>query len=208
MNPASDHDPAREYVHNAVALDQAPLLRYASRLLGDPDRARDVVQDTFVRLVGQPRSEVEGHPAEWLFTVCRNRALDVLRKEGRMKRFAEGEVERLAADSPRPVVVPRFDPAGYARLRAGLEAGVRPLADAVQIEDLINHFASGDASPAEDALAIHAEVAVAPWNPTHRLIRVGIKAEPEPAGGRIRRVRVELRFDANQVRTHRRRVRS
>lgn len=102
MNPASDHEPAREFVQNAVVQYQAPLLRYAARLLGDPDRARDVVQDAFVRLVAQPVAEVEGHLAEWLFTVCRNRALDVMRKEGRMKRFADGEVERIAADSPRP----------------------------------------------------------------------------------------------------------
>ncbi|GAB1488925.1 sigma-70 family RNA polymerase sigma factor [Opitutaceae bacterium] len=102
MNTASDHDAAREFVQNAVVQYQAPLLRYAARLLGDPDRARDVVQDTFVRLVAQPVAEVDGHLAEWLFTVCRHRALDVMRKEGRMKRFADGEVERIAAEAPRP----------------------------------------------------------------------------------------------------------
>lgn len=102
MSPTSDHEPAREFVQDAVAQYQAPLVRYAARLLGDPDRARDVVQDTFVRLMDRPVAEVDGHLAEWLFTVCRNRALDVLRKEGRMKRFAEGEVERIAADAPRP----------------------------------------------------------------------------------------------------------
>ena len=70
---------------------QAPLTRYATRLLhGDADRARDVVQDTFVKLMGQTPEAVDGHAVEWLFTVCRHRALDVLRKEGRMKRFAEG----------------------------------------------------------------------------------------------------------------------
>lgn len=102
MNSTSDHEPAREFVQHAVAQYQAPLLRYAGRLLGDSDRARDVVQDTFVRLVGQPVAQVDGHLAEWLFTVCRNRALDVLRKEGRMKRLAEGEVDQIAADTPRP----------------------------------------------------------------------------------------------------------
>jgi len=82
---------------------QAPLTRYASRLLGgDADRARDVVQDTFVKLMGQPPDAVNDHAVEWLFTVCRHRALDVLRKEGRMKRFADGEVERVRATDPRP----------------------------------------------------------------------------------------------------------
>ncbi|MBL9214325.1 MAG: sigma-70 family RNA polymerase sigma factor [Opitutaceae bacterium] len=91
------------FVQAAVERHQAPLRRYAARLLGgDVDRARDVVQDTFVRLMAQPAAAVDGHVAEWLFTVCRNRALDVLRKEGRMKRLAEGQAERLAAAEPRP----------------------------------------------------------------------------------------------------------
>ncbi len=102
MTPTSDHEHAGEFVQNAVARYQAPLTRYAARLLADPDRARDVVQDTFVRLMAQPVEAVDGHLAEWLFTVCRHRALDVLRKEGRMKRFAEGEMERMTADVPRP----------------------------------------------------------------------------------------------------------
>jgi len=91
------------FVRTAVERHQDALLRYATRLLhGDLDRARDVVQDTFVRLMAQPPAEVAGHLAEWLFTVCRNRTLDVLRKEGRMRTFAEGQVERLTAPEPRP----------------------------------------------------------------------------------------------------------
>ena len=81
---------------------QAPLTRYAARLLGDADRARDVVQDTFVRLMAQESGSVNGHAVEWLFTVCRHRALDVLRTEGRMKRFEEGQAERVRATDPRP----------------------------------------------------------------------------------------------------------
>jgi RNA polymerase sigma factor (sigma-70 family) len=95
------HEPA-EFVRTAVEQFQAPLLRYAMRLLGDPERARDVVQDTFVRLLGQAPATVEGHLAEWLFTVCRNRAFDIIRKEGRMKRFEEGAEERVVAGEPRP----------------------------------------------------------------------------------------------------------
>lgn len=94
---------ASSLVQEAVARHQAPLLRYATRLLGgDADRARDVVQDTFVRLMAQPPAQVESHVAEWLFTVCRNRAHDVMRKEGRMKRFEDGQAERIIAAEPRP----------------------------------------------------------------------------------------------------------
>lgn len=96
------HDPS-SFIQAAVASHQAPLLRYATRLLnGDADRARDVVQDTFVRLMAQKPEQVNGHVAEWLFTVCRNRTHDVVRKEGRMKPFADGQVERLTAPEPRP----------------------------------------------------------------------------------------------------------
>ena len=95
------HEDSR-FLERTFAEHQAPLTRYAARLLGDPDRARDVVQDTFVKLMGQPAAAINGHAVEWLFTVCRHRALDVLRKEGRMKRFAEGEAERLTAVEPRP----------------------------------------------------------------------------------------------------------
>ncbi|MDR0901597.1 MAG: sigma-70 family RNA polymerase sigma factor [Opitutaceae bacterium] len=96
-------DDAGDFVPSAVAEYQGALARYAARLLGgDADRARDVVQDTFVRLMAQPREVVDGHLAEWLFTVCRHRALDVLRKEGRMKRFDEGRDGRVTAGDPQP----------------------------------------------------------------------------------------------------------
>lgn len=91
-----------EFWERLFAEHRAPLTRYAAKLLSDVDRARDVVQDTFVKLMAQQREAVEGHEVEWLFTVCRNGALDVLRKEGRMKRFEEGEVERVTATVPRP----------------------------------------------------------------------------------------------------------
>jgi RNA polymerase sigma-70 factor (ECF subfamily) len=66
-------------------------VRYAARLLSDNDRARDVAQDTFLQLCRQPRSEVETSLRAWLFTVCRNRAMDVRKKESRMKTVSETE---------------------------------------------------------------------------------------------------------------------
>jgi len=90
------------FLERTFAEQRAPLTRYATRLLGNADRARDVVQDAFVRLLAQPAEAVEGHAVEWLFTVCRNRAMDVLRKEGRMRRFDPGQAERVRAEEPRP----------------------------------------------------------------------------------------------------------
>ena len=101
--PAATITDADAYARAIVAQYQAPLTRYATRLLaGDADRARDIVQDTLLRLIGPPRADVGDHLAEWLFTVCRHRALDTLRKEGRMKRIDETQAARIAADAPRP----------------------------------------------------------------------------------------------------------
>jgi RNA polymerase sigma factor (sigma-70 family) len=103
VNNDPNPDDRSAFVQSAVERHQMPLLRYATRLLhGDAERARDVVQDTFVKLLAQKPSDVDGHVAEWLFTVCRNRALDLLRKEGRVSFFAEGQAERLPAAEPRP----------------------------------------------------------------------------------------------------------
>jgi RNA polymerase sigma-70 factor (ECF subfamily) len=52
--------------------------------------------------MAQAPGTVDGHAVEWLFTVCRNGALDVLRKEHRMRRFEEGEMERAAGVEDRP----------------------------------------------------------------------------------------------------------
>ncbi len=90
------------FLARTFATHQLPLTRYASRLLGDPDRARDVVQDTFVKLMAQPPGAVDDHVVEWLFTVCRHRAFDLQRKEGRMKRMDDREAERVTAHEPRP----------------------------------------------------------------------------------------------------------
>ena len=42
---------------------ERPLLQYATRILGDPDRARDVVQETFVKLQNENRQQIDNAPA-------------------------------------------------------------------------------------------------------------------------------------------------
>lgn len=99
---SSDNGP---WVRAAVARFEAPLTLYAAKLLGDADAARDVVQETFLRLCGQDRETIDPRLAEWLFTVCRNRALDVLRKESRMSRLSDEQVHRRPSADPDPADV-------------------------------------------------------------------------------------------------------
>ncbi|MHC4940311.1 MAG: RNA polymerase sigma factor [Planctomycetota bacterium] len=75
------------WVAAALRQYEKPLVRYANRILGDSDAARDVVQDCFVRLCREQPEQLNGRLQEWLFVVCRNRAIDLLRKAGRMDRL-------------------------------------------------------------------------------------------------------------------------
>lgn len=94
--------PDRDWIRSVVEQWEGPLTIYASRLAGDAERGRDVVQDAFLKLWQADRASVEGHLAKWLYTVCRNRALDVRRKERRMSTLSERPVP--AGDAgPSPV---------------------------------------------------------------------------------------------------------
>ena len=75
---------ADDWVLAAVTQYERPLLAYVRRLFGDEHRGFDVVQDTFLQLLKQPRETIEARLAPWLFSVCRRRVVDILRKENRM----------------------------------------------------------------------------------------------------------------------------
>ena len=77
------------WVSDLLALHEGPLLRYAQRILGDLELARDVVQETFLKLCRQSPAELDGHAAEWLYTVCRHAAIDARRKDRRMSTLTD-----------------------------------------------------------------------------------------------------------------------
>ncbi|MCZ6836754.1 MAG: sigma-70 family RNA polymerase sigma factor [Planctomycetota bacterium] len=88
---ANDYEVNAQWVQDVVEANQTALLRHVVRYFkGDVERARDVVQDTFLKLWQADRKEIEPHLVQWLFTVSRNRALDVLRKERRMTALSPG----------------------------------------------------------------------------------------------------------------------
>jgi RNA polymerase sigma-70 factor (ECF subfamily) len=99
----------RTWVLAALDEHEVRLVRYALALVGDLDLARDAVQHAFLKLCDTafagtlhvPSAEdgtrsvpTTDHLAAWLFRVCRNRALDHLRRAGR-----EQSLERIDDDS-------------------------------------------------------------------------------------------------------------
>jgi RNA polymerase sigma-70 factor (ECF subfamily) len=90
-------------IESTLARYERPLIQYALGLTsGDLDQARDIVQDTFLRLVREPEPPVGEHLGAWLFTVCRNRAHDHHRKSKRLVYMEKTALEDAPADTAGP----------------------------------------------------------------------------------------------------------
>jgi RNA polymerase sigma factor (sigma-70 family) len=76
---------------------EVPLVDYVRRRVGRLEVARDIVQEAFVQLCQQAWPGIQRHATAWLYRTCRHRAIDHLRKEGRMNRLnSTAEVSQLA----------------------------------------------------------------------------------------------------------------
>jgi RNA polymerase sigma factor (sigma-70 family) len=85
------------------ALDnyESLLISYAREITGEVESAKDVVQETFLRLSRQNLDVLQPRLRPWLFVVCRNCALDHVRK---IVKFSPNPVEDhdCADDHPAP----------------------------------------------------------------------------------------------------------
>jgi RNA polymerase sigma factor (sigma-70 family) len=97
--------PDSNWIPTVLAEFEQPLIRYAAHITGDIERAREVVQDTFLKLCRQKPAQIRSHLAQWLYTVCRNRALDVLRKERRMTGISDAQLELQSHPGPEATAV-------------------------------------------------------------------------------------------------------
>ena len=93
-------------VESALREFEGPLTGYVAGLLnGDWERARDVVQDTFLKLHQQDPAAVEGRLKSWLYTVARNRSIDIIRKDKPMTLTSSEAFETLDDWRPDPAAV-------------------------------------------------------------------------------------------------------
>jgi RNA polymerase sigma-70 factor (ECF subfamily) len=91
------------WVQTALERFERPLLQYAVSILHDLDRARDTVQETFMRMHTQDQAAIEGHLSQWLFTVCRNCSLKLLKKESRYISVENEEFEHHRVENVSPL---------------------------------------------------------------------------------------------------------
>ncbi|MEC7277767.1 MAG: sigma-70 family RNA polymerase sigma factor [Bdellovibrionota bacterium] len=73
---------------------ESPLLNYTYKILSRLAPSEEVVQESFFRLWKQEfPGNFEHYPKAWLYKVCRNLALDILKKEKRMD--LEGSLDEI-----------------------------------------------------------------------------------------------------------------
>lgn len=86
-------------VEYALKEYESHLINFACTILHDRERSKDVVQDTFIKLYKQDVEKVKANLKSWLFTVCKNRALDVLRKEKRLITLEDETLSTIGEDN-------------------------------------------------------------------------------------------------------------
>ena len=80
---------------------------------------------------------------------------------------------RTRPQSSVPLVV---NSASYLDVRRSIDAGLLPPRESVRIEGMINHFPYEYAQPTPgQPFSLNLDVVTCPWEPTHRLVRIGLK---------------------------------
>jgi len=84
-----------------------PIYRYVARKVGNPDAARDVTQDVFVKAIHGLRTVdwVEPHLGPWLFTIARNVVIDRHRSVSARPECVEEDPDLPAGDESDPFTV-------------------------------------------------------------------------------------------------------
>ena len=79
---------------------EGSLLRFAGKLLGDHDRAQDVVQETFLQVARFP-AKLHGVESchNWLLRVARNIGITHLRRDARAKQHAGRVAEKASGEA-------------------------------------------------------------------------------------------------------------
>ena len=95
-------DTKSDWLHRSFETYESKLVHYAWSIVGDLEAARDITQDTFVKLCREEPATAGDPPGPWLYRVCRNRAIDHYRKEKPMVSRDQVDMEEKHALEPQP----------------------------------------------------------------------------------------------------------
>ena len=94
------------------------------------------------------------------------------------QRFEDNPFKLVRGEDALSTISTAVDTASYSNVRARINEGQLPAKDAVRIADFVNYFPYDYATTQNaDPVAFKLELAPCPWQPTHHLLRVGLKAK-------------------------------
>jgi hypothetical protein len=98
-----------------------------------------------------------------------------------------------------PIVV---NSASYLDVRSSINAGQLPQPESVRIEGMINHFPYEYPQPTPgESFSLNLDVVTCPWEPTHRLVRIGLAGNQDVAV--LADSRIEVEFNPRLVASYR-----
>ena len=135
------------------------------------------------------RQQIQGSGAEQRVEDSRSRESVNRAFEAEEEAEVVMEVAERAAREEAPFISADVDPfstfsidvdtASYSSARAAIFGGRRPDPDAIRVEEFVNYFRYDDPVPRagdERPFAVTVQTGAAPWQPRHRLVRIGMKA--------------------------------
>lgn len=84
---------AKDEIRSLYDLYASDIYRFARLTLGDPERARDVVQETFLRAFRSwDKYRKDSSSKTWLMSIARNYVFDLLRKNRTERQFLSNHI--------------------------------------------------------------------------------------------------------------------
>ena len=172
-----------------VNATSAPPGQYALNALGYGQPERHRAPSAEGSPAGGLNQPVQGIAAEkGLEDSRRQESVSVTFEAGEEAEIAIELTERPAREEA-PFISADFDPfstfsidvdtASYSSARAAILGGRTPDPDAIRVEEFVNYFRYDDPAPRagdEHPFAVTVQTGAAPWQPRHRLVRIGMKA--------------------------------
>jgi RNA polymerase sigma factor (sigma-70 family) len=100
----ADQEPAQSDFAKLYRATIAPLRRYLTRFLGDPNEAQDIAHDAYLRVYPKDGKAPPDNPQAFLYTTARNLAINRLKRR-KIAPFNSQEAHADTAASPLPGVV-------------------------------------------------------------------------------------------------------
>ena len=114
MTMPRDSSDARKAEFDRIFTDySAPIYNYALRMVGDPDRAADITQDTFIKAYRKLDTLTDASSTRsWLYRIATNTAIDEMRRRR--------HVAPMGADEDHPVEQADGGPGPETQVLSGL----------------------------------------------------------------------------------------